>query len=223
MSKVLIVAAHSDDEALGCGGTIARHVAHGDTVEAVFLADGVTSRDGSVAADVSRRFIAAESAQKILGIANSYHLGLPDNRLDSLPLIDIVQPLEKIISDAKPDIVYTHHHGDLNIDHRIACQAVLTACRPLPDYRIRAIYSYEVVSSTDWGVGRDSGFMPNVYVDISIHLQKKIEALHAYDAEMRNFPHARSYEHVKTLARHRGNSVGLPAAEAFVLIREVIR
>jgi len=222
MAKVLIIAAHSDDEALGCGGTIARHVAHHDTVKTVFLADGVTSRNESVAIDVAQRLAAAESAQKILGISNSYYLGLPDNRLDSLPLIDIVQPLEEIVSDVKPDIVYTHYHGDLNIDHRIACQATLTACRPLPGHSIRAIYSYEVVSSTGWGVGHDTGFIPNIYVDISAYLSKKVEALHAYEAEMRDFPHARSHEHVESLARHRGNSVGLAAAEAFMLIREII-
>jgi len=223
MAKVLVVAAHSDDEALGCGGAIARHVADKDSVDVVFLADGVTSRTGANTPGMAQRLAAAESARKILGITNSHYLGLPDNRLDSLPLIDIVQPLEKIISDIQPDIVYTHHHGDLNVDHRIACQTVLTACRPLPSQSVRAIYGYEVVSSTGWGVGHDSGFVPNVYVDITLYLNKKIEALRAYDCEMRDFPHARSYEHVEALARHRGNTVGLEVAEAFVLFRETRR
>jgi len=221
MSRILVVAAHSDDEALGCGGTIARHVAHGDTVEAVFLADGVTSRAESGAEDLAHRLSAAESARKILGMTTSHYLGLPDNRLDSLSLIEVIQPLEKIIADIKPDIVYTHHCGDLNVDHQIACRAILTACRPLPGQSVRAIYSYEVVSSTGWGVGCDSWFIPNVYVDISEYLHTKQDALRAYAAEMREAPHARSYEHVEALARHRGNSVGVDAAEAFMLIREI--
>lgn len=222
MSKVvLVVAAHSDDEALGCGGTIARHVAEGDTVYAVFLADGVSSRDGSGAFELNKRMEAAECARQILGIAKNYYLGLPDNRLDALPLIEVIQPLERVISEIKPQIIYTHHYGDLNVDHRIAHQAVMTACRPLPNSSIEEIYAFQVVSSTEWATPGACPFIGNYAVDIENYLSIKESALSAYGLEMRAFPHSRSIEHIKALAKHNGAVYGLPAAEVFILIRVV--
>jgi LmbE family N-acetylglucosaminyl deacetylase len=151
MSKtVLIVAAHTDDEVLGCGGTIARHVSEGDVVYAVFMADGVSSRAQVDQNDLAMRYSAAEQARNILGIQENYYLGLPDNRLDSLPLIEVIQLLEPIIHDVKPNTIYTHHHGDLNVDHSITHRAVMTACRPVPGHSVREIYAFEVMSSTDW-------------------------------------------------------------------------
>lgn len=223
MSKtVLVVAAHSDDEALGCGGTIARHVAEGDIVYTVFLADGVSSRVGATAVELKRRMEAAEKARQVLGISKIYFLGLPDNRLDSLPLIDVIQPLEKVISEVKPHTIYTHHYGDLNVDHRIANQAVMTACRPLPGVSVREILLFEVMSSTEWGGPALPSFIPNYFVDISDYLERKMLALEAYSLEMREFPHSRSDRHLEMLARHRGSSVGLHAAEAFVMMRVVV-
>lgn len=218
---VLVVAAHTDDEALGCGGTIARHVAEGDSVFAVFMADGVTSRAQANQSDLLNRNCAAENARKILGIRKNFYLGLPDNRLDSLPLIDVIQHLEPIIHELKPSIVYTHHHGDLNVDHRIAHQAVLTACRPMPGNNVRAIYAFEVMSSTEWATPVSEPFVPNHYVDISSQLGKKLDALRAYQLEIRAAPHSRSVEHLKYLAHHRGHTVGLMAAEAFVTVRTI--
>jgi len=218
---VLVVAAHTDDEALGCGGTIARHVAEGDTVYAVFMADGVTSRVGADQADLTRRMQTAENARVILGIKENFYLGLPDNRMDSIPLIDVVQPLERIIDKLKPTIVYTHHHGDLNVDHRITHQAVMTACRPMPGSSVRAIYAFEVLSSTEWATPTAEPFLPNYFVDISAHLSIKREALKAYYQEMRKAPHSRSEKHIMSLASHRGQTVGVLAAEAFMSIRVV--
>jgi LmbE family N-acetylglucosaminyl deacetylase len=219
---VLVVAAHTDDEALGCGGTIARHVAEGDTVYAVFMADGVTSREGAVQEDLIGRNAAAENARTILGIKENIYLGLPDNRMDSIPLIDVVQKLEPIIDKLQPNIVYTHHHGDLNVDHRITHQAVMTACRPQPGSSVRAIYAFEVMSSTEWATPTAEPFLPNYFVDISKYLRKKNDVLNVYHMEMRKVPHSRSAEHLTTLASHRGQSVGLLAAEAFISIRVVI-
>lgn len=219
---VLVVAAHSDDEALGCGGTIARHVAEGDTVYAVFMADGITSREGAKQEDLLGRNLAAENARIILGVKENFYLGLPDNRMDSIPLIDVVQQLEPIIDRLQPKVVYTHHHGDLNVDHRITHQAVMTTCRPQPGGSVQAIYAFEVMSSTEWATPSAEPFIPNYFVDISKYLRKKNDALNAYQTEMRKVPHSRSVEHLTTLASNRGQSVGVLAAEAFISIRVVV-
>lgn len=219
MKTVLVVAAHSDDEALGCGGTIARHVAEGDTVYAVFLADGVSSREGTGTVELNKRMEAAERARQILGITKNYYLGLPDNRLDTLPLIEVIHPLEKVISEIKPHTIYTHHYGDLNVDHRIAHQAVMTACRPMPGSSVQEIFSFEIMSSTEWSGSMLSPFLPNCFVDIGGYFGVKEKALLAYADEMRPFPHSRSMEHVRCLAVHRGASVGFTSAEGFMVIR----
>lgn len=223
MSKtVLVVAAHTDDEALGCGGTIAKHVAQGDAVYAVFLADGVTSRPGSTLEELEARNAAAARAHSILGIKQSFMLGFPDNRMDSVPLLDIVQKLESVLNDVKPQVIYTHHHGDLNIDHRITHLAVMTACRPVPSASVKEIYTFEVLSATEWNTPGSAPFIPNVFVDISGYLDTKMQAIDAYALEMREAPHSRSIVHVIKLAEHRGNSVGITAAESFSLIRILI-
>lgn len=216
---VLIVAAHADDEALGCGGAIARHAAEGDNVYAVFMADGVSSRALSTKKDLEGRNVAAERARKILGIKKCFYLGLPDNRMDSVPMIEIVRALEPIVQMLKPTIVYTHHDGDLNIDHRITHQALITACRPAPNFSVREIYAFEIMSSTEWSAPTSKPFVPNHYVDITEYLDTKLESLAAYAVEMRAEPHSRSIAHLKNLAHHRGNSVGMLAAEAFLTIR----
>lgn len=221
MKNVLIVAAHTDDEALGCGGTIARHVAEGDLVYAVFMTDGVSSRYQTDTTAVAQRESAAEKARNILGIRENIFLGLPDNRLDSVSLLDVVQCLEPIINRLKPHTIYTHHHGDLNVDHRITHQAVMTACRPVPSCSVREIFAFEVLSSTEWSTPAMEPFLPNLFVDISTHLSVKMQALSAYAEEMRPAPHSRSLEHADMLARHRGYSVGLVAVEAFSIIRKL--
>lgn len=216
--KVVAVVAHADDEALGCGGTLARHVAEGDSVTVVYMADGVTSRT-NLDNGIEERQLASKNAQAILGIHSAYFLGLPDNRLDSLPLLDVVQPLEKIIQKLAPDQVYTHHYGDLNVDHRVTHNAVLTACRPQPGNNIKKIFSFEVMSSTEWNSPGLLPFLPNHFVDISEFIDTKMKALNAYALEMRPSPHSRSYEHLKFLAYHHGLCVGVEAAEAFMIIR----
>lgn len=218
---VLVVAAHTDDEALGCGGTIARHVAEGDSVIAIYMADGVTSRKQMNQDDLVKRESAAESAKRVLGIEKSYHLGLPDNRMDTIALLDIIQPLEKLVNEIKPSIVYTHHCGDLNVDHRITHNAVITACRPTPETSIREIYTFEVLSSTEWSTPGKNPFIPNYFVNITEYINSKLEAIKCYQLEMRQKPHARSIENINSLAIHRGCTVGCEYAEAFVLFRHV--
>lgn len=220
MSKtVLVVAAHADDEALGCGGSLAKHVAAGDKVHVIFVADGVTSRSGAGQEEMVRRQQATEKARQILGISTMAFLDLPDNRLDSLPLLDIAQPLEALIAKLLPEIIYTHHYGDLNVDHRLVHQAVMTACRPLPGSTVREILTFEVMSSTEWSSPGLAPFIPNLFVDISAQLEIKMEALEAYALEMRVPPHSRSVEHIRCLAKHRGYCMGVDAAEAFMVMR----
>ncbi len=217
--KILVVAAHADDEALGCGGTIARHVAEGDIVHAVFLADGISSRQGAASHELARRLAATEQARQVLGIATTTFFGLPDNRLDSLPLMDVIEPLEAVIRELCPQIIYTHHYGDLNVDHRIAHQAVMTACRATPESSVREIHTFEVMSSTEWSSVGLAPFLPNLFVDISGYLAIKLRAIDAYALEMRPVPHSRSAEHMSVLARHRGYCTGEEAAEAFMVMR----
>jgi LmbE family N-acetylglucosaminyl deacetylase len=219
--SVLIAVAHPDDEVLGAGGTIARLARAGEAVHIVFLADGVGAR-GEDLAGAARRAEAARRAAQILGAAPPRFLTLPDNRLDSLSLLDVIKPLEAVLAEIRPDAVYTHHAGDLNIDHEICHRAVLTACRPMPGSFVRRIYAMEVASSTEWNTASSANaFLPTRFVDIAATLKAKRDALVAYAEEMRPFPHARSLEALEALARWRGASAGLEAAEAFAVVREV--
>ena len=221
MNKViLVVAAHSDDEAIGCSGTMAKHVSAGDQVHVLFMTDGVGSRKG-IAREVNNRLSSAEKAAKILGVASMQNLSFPDNQMDTVPLLDITQAIEKKIVGIQPNVIYTHHVGDLNIDHQVTHRAVMTACRPQPGSCVKEIYAFEVLSSTEWQTPGLMPFVPNVFVDISDYLEKKVATINAYCEEMREIPHSRSIEHLIALAKHRGYSVGVGAAEAFMLIRGI--
>lgn len=224
--KILVVAAHSDDETLGCGGTIAKHVAKGNAVHVVFLTDGVGSRneDCSGATNVVARVSASKAALSVLGVSelNVTSFSFPDNALDAVPRLEVVKALESVVSTFEPNVVYTNHPGDLNIDHRYAYESTMTACRPQPGSSVKEIYSYEVPSSTAWlGASYGRHFEPNLYVDITDYFNCKMKALTEYEEEMRIFPHARSKEALEHLARYRGSQVGLLAAEAFVVERIV--
>ena len=226
MTKVLVIAAHPDDEVLGCGGAIALHVKKKDDVHVVILAEGVTSRDKSRnrkkrSKEIKNLLLSAQKSHKTLGSKSLKFFNLPDNRMDSINLLDIVKIIEKEVNLVKPEIIYTHHIGDLNIDHSITHQAVVTACRPEPNKSVKKIYSFEVPSSTDWqSVQSDKFFKPNCFIDISKTLQKKLKALKAYKSEMRSWPHSRSIKNVENLAKWRGSSSGMKAAEAFIIIRD---
>lgn len=219
---VLVVAAHADDEALGCGGTIARHAAAGDAVHVVFMTDGVGSRRGDVAPEAARRHAARDRALAVLGVQSTLAFSWPDNEMDSVPLLAIVRPLEAHIERLQACIVYTHHAGDLNVDHRVVHQAVMTACRPLPGTSVREILCFEVLSSTEWSPPGLPAFLPNVAIDISATWGLKLQALQAYAEELRQSPHSRSLAHVEALAIHRGHSHGLSKAEAFVQVRRIL-
>lgn len=224
---VLVVAAHPDDEVLGCGGTIARHVAEGDRVHVVFFTDGVGARHrektGEDNAEIAARNESAKRAAEIFKIPRPVTLGFSDNRLDSVDLLDLVGAVEKIGRSIKPSIIYTHWAGDLNIDHRLVYQAVITAFRPMADSSVRKICAFEVPSSTEWGdKSVTMPFQPNMFVAIDKYQDVKREALDAYEQELRPFPHPRSHLALESLARWRGAESGMHAAEAFVVIRERI-
>lgn len=215
---VLVIVSHPDDEAIGCGGTIAYFSDIGYKVSLLVLSNGIDSRDEVADNDGVSRNTAMSKSAKILGISKIYCEDFPDNSMDSVPMLSIVKSIERVVEQEKPDIVLTHHYGDLNIDHKITHKAVVTACRPIPEHSVKEMYAFEVVSSTEWGLPSNS-FAPNMYVDISQYLELKLKALNAYDMEMRPSPHSRSIEHCKALSVSRGHSVGLGAAEAFSVIR----
>ena len=226
--NILVIAAHADDEALGCGGTIAKHIAKGDSVYVVFLTDGVGSRTSNQggATNAAARSVSSLSALKVLGVTEDAitAFSFPDNAMDSVPRLEVVKAIESVISQVQPEVVYTHHAGDLNVDHRYAYEAVMTACRPQPGFCVKAIYSFEVASSTAWaGASYGRHFVPTLYVNIEDYLEQKEKALVAYHEEMRAFPHARSNEAIEALAKYRGSQVGVPAAEAFVVERILLK
>jgi LmbE family N-acetylglucosaminyl deacetylase len=226
--RVLVVAAHPDDEVLGCGATMARHVDCGDEVSVVITAEGVTSRDyqRNVAQrheQLSTLKSISISANKILGVTDIHFLGFPDNRMDEVPFLDVVKQIEKVKSLVNPTVVYTHFPGDLNIDHRITSDAVATAFRPQPNETAKLIAFFEVLSSTNWSFQtRNTSFVPNLFIGVEQWLERKIMALHSYSEEMRPWPHSRSYEAVKHQAGNRGSDVGVAAAESFMIFRHLI-
>jgi len=215
--KVLVVAAHPDDEALGCAGTMAKHAANGDDVHLMFMTNGVGARRSDEG--FKRRYYSSVEASKILGLKSLTHQDFPDNEMDSIPLLVIVREIESLVAEISPDVIYTHHLGDLNVDHQITHKAVMTACRPQPESCVNEIYSFEVLSSSEWQTPSFLPFIPNMFVDITDYIEAKKEILSTYDEEMRKSPHSRSVENAIRLCALRGNSIGLQYAEAFVALR----
>jgi LmbE family N-acetylglucosaminyl deacetylase len=222
--NVLVVAAHPDDEILGCGATMARHAAEGDRVMVLLMADGVGARNPENAlAALAQRQNAARNANKILGVENVTLLTYPDNRMDTVALLDIVQDVEKLLRQCVPEIVYTHYSGDVNIDHRLVSEAVVVACRSTPGFPVRQLLFFETPSSTEWRPPVSGmSFAPNYFVNVSSYIDLKLQALEVYSEELRAFPHPRSKMAVAHQAAWRGATVGVEAAEAFELARAII-
>jgi LmbE family N-acetylglucosaminyl deacetylase len=225
--KVLVVAAHPDDEVLGCGGTIARLAREGHEIHIAIMAEGITSRyphraeaDPSLLQDLHAD---SRQAASTLGAKEVSLHGLPDNRLDTLPLLDVVKIVESLIEKTTPSRIYTHHGGDLNIDHAVVNRAVLTGTRPIPGCPVREIYLFEVPSSTEWAFQQFEGsFRPNTFVDVRETLEVKIRAMACYRSEARAFPHPRSAEVLRAGAQRWGSVAGCAAAEAFQLVRAIV-
>jgi LmbE family N-acetylglucosaminyl deacetylase len=226
--RTLVIAAHPDDEVLGCGGTIARLAREGAAVRVIILSDGESSRwptPGDVPGDVVEiRRQAARKAAVVLGVEAPIMFDYPDNRFDTVPLLEITKTIESAIREFRPDTVFTHHSGDMNVDHRLTAEAVMTATRPAPESSVERVYSFEVLSSTHVAAGHfGRPFLPNVMVEISDTIEVKLEAMKCYERELHPFPHPRSLESIRSLASMRGTVCAVAAAEAFVLVREIRR
>ncbi len=222
--KILVVAAHPDDEVLGCGGTIARLSGEGHAVHIAILGEGITSRGAQPDNPVQLQALeeACMVASRILGARQPKMFDLPDNRFDTVPLLDIVKTIESLVDTIGPDTIFTHHPGDLNIDHVITSRAVMTAARPLPGHPVKDIYFFEIPSSTEWGFHKTGpAFKPNLYYDISNQLPAKLDALRAYESEVRAFPHPRSEKAVVVAAHRWGSCVGHDSVEPFEIARIV--
>lgn len=226
--RILVVAAHPDDEVIGCGGAIAVHTKKKDEICLLFMTDGVTSRgydpdlpysreeelkeESRVVAERQKESLKAAAA---LGVpsGNVIHLAMADQRLDMYPFLDLVKRVEKVKDSFKPDIVYTHFMGDLNLDHRLTYQSVMTAFRR----DLEKVYLFEIPESTQFAVFCDGkAFEPNHYVDVAAGLEVKMRALACYASEKRKAPDPRSEKALRELAVSRGYAAGMPAAEAFV-------
>lgn len=225
-NDILVIAAHPDDEVLGCAGTIARLANEMKNVYVAILGEGITSRYSQrEQADVKALETLRKSSNRVselLGVKELFLYDLPDNRFDTIPLLDIVKIVEALIDKTKPSAIFTHHGGDLNIDHAMIHRATLTATRPIAGQSVKKVYAYEVPSSTEWAFGQfTKDFHANVFIDVGATLEKKINAMGIYESEARRFPHPRSPEALRALAKRWGAAAGLEAAEAFELIREI--
>lgn len=226
VSRVLVIAAHPDDEILGCGGTAARLVAEGHDLHFAILGEGITSRSAqrsdADASQLETLHRQARAAAAAVGVKKLVLHKLPDNRLDTVPLLEVVKLVEDLVQQVQPEIIYTHHGGDLNVDHGVIHRAVLTATRPVAGQPVKEIYAFEVPSSTEWAFGRTApAFRPNVFVEITATLEAKVTAMECYESEARAFPHPRSPEALRALATRWGSVAGCAAAEAFELVRSI--
>lgn len=223
--NVLVVAAHPDDEVLGCGGTIARLKHEDYNIYTMILGEGITSRDEIRDTSIRQKEIKElkeqiVQANKVLGVKKVFIFDFPDNRFDTVALLDIVKKIEKVKNDVKPEIIFTHFKDDLNIDHKITYDAVLTVTRPQKEEYVKTIYSFEVLSSTEWNY--PLCFNPNIFFDISKTISSKIKAMSNYKSELRDYPHPRSLKAIELNAKMWGVKTGMDMAEAFNLVRSTI-
>lgn len=218
---VAAIVAHPDDEVLACGGALAAHAAAGHRVRILLLSTGLISRGEVSAAEIEKLQGEARQAAEVLGAEEVEFADFPDNAMDSVRLLEVVKRVEGFLKNFPAEVVYTHHGGDLNIDHRVVQQAVLTACRPLPGRGPLEILACEVNSATEWAASPAPPFVPTEFLDISATLDVKVRALECYRGELRAWPHPRSLEGVRALARWRGAQAGFEAAEAFMTLRRI--
>lgn len=220
MKRNLTIVAHPDDEILGMGGIIAKNVKEGAKCYALILGTGVLSRNNDNS-KLNKLREQGKKASEIIGYEKIYFEDFPDNAFDTISLLKIVKKIEEYIKKIKPDIVYTHHSGDINIDHQKVYESVMTACRPCNQNCPKEIYSFETLSSTEWQLNSNKVFSPNVFIDIESYIDKKLKAMEQYKSELCSFPHSRSLEGIKTLARYRGIQASLKFAEALKLERKI--
>ena len=219
-TTVAVIGAHPDDELLGAGGTLARHVLAGDEVHAIVVADGAGSR--YPAELISTLGKQAQRAAEVIGFTSLELLSLPDQRLDTIPMIELTQRLEGALGAIGPDIVYTHFPEDVNADHGLVARCAWTACRPYSQPKVRRFAVFETPSSTEWAWPMPATELrPNLFVDVTDTLETKIAAMECYETELRDYPHPRSARALRERAAYWGSHIGRPAAEPFMVLREV--
>mgnify|MGYP003589467431 CR=1 FL=1 len=221
----LVVAAHPDDEVLGCGGTIARFSSEGVSLFTLILGEGVTSRDSIRSQEQRKRELkdlheAAREANHLLGAQDVFFENLPDNRFDSLDLLDITKIVERYVEKIQPEWVFTHNESDINNDHSIVLKAVETACRPLPGHPVKGLFSFPILSSTEWNF--KNNFCPNFFIDIESFIHKKINAMKIYSSELKLWPHPRSIKTITINSQLYGSYTGKNNVEAFRIIRMML-
>ena len=216
-NNILVIAAHPDDELLGCGGTIAKHIRNGDNVCFVIVCEGSSHR-GVDQEDNEQHH--ALLAAKILGVQDVKMLGFPDQKLDTYTLTEIITPLEEIVNSFRPSIVYCQYGGDINRDHELLFKAIMVAVRPTVEF-IDSVYAFDTASSTEWAYPRS--FTPDTWVDINDTLELKLEAMSCYKSELCDYPHPRSLKGLENKAKAWGNQACMEAAEVFMTIRRSLR
>ena len=225
-NTIVVIAAHPDDEVLGVGGTMARLINEGKEVHVLLMTDGVSSRneDSEIfdKEDIQNRHSDSENANKILGTSSVTYLHFPDNMMDTVSMLVIVKEIESFLQKHKPSIVFTHHSGDVNIDHRVVHDAVIAACRPQPGFFVKELLFFEIASSSEWQPSSfNRPFVPNMFIDISSTIHQKLTALKEYKMELREFPHPRSIQAIESLSKWRGATVGISNAESFIIGRKI--
>jgi LmbE family N-acetylglucosaminyl deacetylase len=215
--SVLVIAAHPDDELLGCGGTVALHACAGDRVTCVIVCEGESLRYG---ADGVGQRSHTRCAARRLGVHDVRLFGFPDQRLDTICQLDVIQRIEEVVREVRPRTVYCQHGGDVNRDHQIVFQAALVATRPT-EGSVEAVYAFDTASSTEWGYPRT--FVPDTWIDIGVTLETKVEAMACYRSEVRPYPHPRSLQALRDRAHAWGVQACLEAAEVFMTVRRVVR
>lgn len=218
---VLVVAPHPDDEVLGCGGVIARHTAQGDNVYVIIVGKGIPELFPPEMFELARSEL--EAAHVILGVRNTIFLNFPAPQFELVGGHKLADAIRRVIHDLQPQLIYLPHRGDIHTDHRAVYNAVLVAARPLMNCPVRKLLCYETLSETEWAPPfGDDAFIPTVFVDISDYLDHKLRAMACYRSQLKEPPNSRSLRSIEALARLRGGTVSLDAAEAFMLVREVI-
>jgi LmbE family N-acetylglucosaminyl deacetylase len=215
--KVLAIAPHPDDETIGAGGTVARHAAGGDEVFLCVVTQAYSPPWSEEYIRTARQQV--EAAARVLGIRQTFYLGFPTVKLNTVPNAELTNALQKVVEDVRPDVVYTSPPNDINQDHRVVFGTTLVATRPLPQSSVKRLLCYETGYASRYG---HLPFAPSVYVNIAPFLDKKLAAMKCYESELRDAPHPRSLAGLELVARERGQSVGLPAAECFQLVRELV-
>jgi LmbE family N-acetylglucosaminyl deacetylase len=219
--NILVIAPHPDDEILGAGGTIAKYIAGGNKIYVCIVTRGSSPLFSEDSVQKARR--EAVSSHRFLGITETYYLDFPAVMLEMINRYEINEKIYEVIAKTKPDIVFIPHHGDMQKDHQIISEASMVALRPKYSHKVKQVYAYETLSETEWNIPHSSNaFIPNVYSDISEYLVAKTAAMKLYESQLSDFPNPRSLEAIEALAKYRGSTVNVKAAEAFMLVREII-